>query len=126
MGKRAEVDAAAGGIVVREGAVAVVHRSRYDDWTLPKGHLDEGETFEEAAIREVFEETGAALPVHYVLPDGRPKVVLFFPMHPTGGERRDLDADEVDSVEWHEPDELLGKLTYAAERELIERWRDGR
>ena len=49
---------AAGGVVVRDGQVALVHRPRYDDWTLPKGKLDPGESFEEAALREVEEETG--------------------------------------------------------------------
>ena len=49
---------AAGGVVVRDGQVALVHRPRYDDWTLPKGKLDPGESFEEAAVREVHEETG--------------------------------------------------------------------
>ena len=51
---------AAGGVVVRDGQVALVHRPRYDDWTLPKGKLDPGESFEEAALREVEEETGLA------------------------------------------------------------------
>ena len=49
---------AAGGVVVRDGEVVVVHRPRYEDWTLPKGKLDPGETLEEAALREVEEETG--------------------------------------------------------------------
>src|SRR3954470_10760122 len=49
---------AAGGVVVRDGRVAVVHRPKYDDWSLPKGKLDPGEGFEEAALREVEEETG--------------------------------------------------------------------
>jgi 8-oxo-(d)GTP phosphatase len=60
---QAEVEAA-GGVVVREVdggvEVAVVHRSRYDDWSLPKGKLMEGESAEQAALREVEEETGFA------------------------------------------------------------------
>jgi 8-oxo-dGTP pyrophosphatase MutT (NUDIX family) len=49
---------AAGGVVVRDGRIAVVHRPKYDDWSLPKGKLDAGESWEEAALREVEEETG--------------------------------------------------------------------
>src|SRR5919107_5088546 len=49
---------AAGGLIVRDGRVAVVHRPKYDDWSLPKGKLDPGEGFVEAALREVEEETG--------------------------------------------------------------------
>ena len=44
--------------MVRDGRVAVVHRPRYDDWSLPKGKLDPGETWEQAALREIEEETG--------------------------------------------------------------------
>ena len=70
---------AAGGVVVRDGRIAVVHRPRYDDWSLPKGKLDAGESWEEAALREVEEETGlrcrlatSSTPVHYA-PKGRPQ-----------------------------------------------------
>ncbi|HEV2770779.1 MAG TPA: NUDIX domain-containing protein, partial [Solirubrobacteraceae bacterium] len=49
---------AAGGVVVRDGRLAVVHRPRYDDWSLPKGKLDAGESWEGCALREVEEETG--------------------------------------------------------------------
>ena len=51
---------AAGAVVWREsdGHVVLVHRPFYDDWSLPKGKCDEGETFSETAVREVEEETG--------------------------------------------------------------------
>ena len=54
----AEVEAAGGVVLDGEGRVAVVHRPRHDDWSLPKGKLDPGESFEDAALREVEEETG--------------------------------------------------------------------
>src|SRR5213078_3990446 len=77
---------AAGGVVVRDGRIAVVHRPRYDDWSLPKGKLDPGETWEQAALREIEEETGLRCrleeelePVHY-LSKGRPKTVRWWRM----------------------------------------------
>src|SRR4051812_28786950 len=78
---------AAGGLVVRDGAVAVVHRPRYDDWSLPKGKLDPGESWEEAAVREVEEETGVRArivaelePSRYRDRKGRPKIVRWYRM----------------------------------------------
>ncbi len=70
--------AAAGGVVwrLRGGVVevALVHRERYDDWTLPKGKLDEGETARIAAHREVWEETGARVALGRFL--GRTRYLL--------------------------------------------------
>ena len=96
-GKRKRVEAA-GGVVVRTGAgpeVAVVHRPRYDDWSLPKGKLDPGESFEDAALREVEEETGvrcrlrgALEPSSYRDHKGREKLVRWFLMEPLAGGAR--------------------------------------
>jgi 8-oxo-dGTP pyrophosphatase MutT (NUDIX family) len=81
---------AAGGLVVREGEhgpeVLLVHRQRYDDWTFPKGKVDPGESDEDAARREVEEETGFRCALDLELPStqyvdarGRPKVVRYRP-----------------------------------------------
>src|SRR6187397_3429516 len=85
---------AAGGVVRRsDGAIAVVHRPRYDDWSLPKGKLDPGETWEEAALREVHEEIGFRCKLGRELPStsytdqkGRSKVVRYWLMEPEEGE----------------------------------------
>jgi 8-oxo-dGTP diphosphatase len=115
---------AAGGMVVREGLVALVHRPRYDDWTLPKGKLDKGETFEDAALREVEEETGlhARLvrelpPVNYEV-RGRPKVVRYWLMEVESDEGF-VANDEVDEVRWVEPAEALALLTYDRDRDVL-------
>jgi 8-oxo-dGTP diphosphatase len=115
---------AAGGMVVRDGLVAVVHRPRYDDWTLPKGKLDKGETFEDAALREVEEETGlhARLvrelpPVNYEV-RGRPKVVRYWLMEVESDEGFVANA-EVDEVRWVEPAEALALLTYDRDRDVL-------
>ena len=76
---------AAGGLVLRDGAVLIVHRAEYDDWTLPKGKLDPGESWEQAARREVEEETGLDCEpgeeigrTHYVDARGRDKEVRYY------------------------------------------------
>lgn len=80
---------AAGALVWREKKgrieILLVHRPRYDDWSIPKGKLDPGETFPAAAVREVAEETGYRVRLHrplppavYQLPDGRTKLVQYW------------------------------------------------
>ena len=115
---------AAGGVVVRDGRVAVVHRPKYEDWTLPKGKLDPGEDFEEAALREVEEETGLRcelgreLPsTHYRDSKDRPKVVRYWQMTPVAGEFE--PNSEVDELRWLEPDEAARLLTYDRDREVL-------
>jgi ADP-ribose pyrophosphatase YjhB (NUDIX family) len=119
---------AAGGIVWKETPegrkLAVVHRARYDDWSLPKGKLNEGESWEVAALREVKEETGCdaritglAGSVSYDV-KGRPKVVRFYTMEVLG-ECLFVSSEEVREVVWLPPAEALNKLDYKAERDLL-------
>ena len=119
---------AAGGVVLRADddgmKICVVHRPRYDDWTLPKGKLDPDETFEEAALREVEEETGfrcelgPELPsTHYTDGKGRPKIVRYWLMEVVGGEF--VPNDEVDEVRWMTAHEAVDALTYERDRELV-------
>jgi 8-oxo-dGTP diphosphatase len=115
---------AAGGLVLRGGRVAIVHRPRYDDWSLPKGKLDEGESFEEAALREVEEETGLKCRLKRELGDtsyrdrkDRAKLVRYFEMEPASGEF--APNDEVDELLWLEPGEALDRLSYDFDRELV-------
>jgi 8-oxo-dGTP diphosphatase len=114
---------AAGGVVVRDGRIAVVHRPRYDDWSLPKGKLDPGETWEQAALREVEEETGLRCrleeelePAHY-LSQGRPKTVRWWRM--TVVDELGTPDDEVDELRWVSPDEAAALLQYAHDVALV-------
>jgi 8-oxo-dGTP diphosphatase len=115
---------AAGGLVMRDGRVAIVHRPRYDDWSLPKGKLDAGESLEEAALREVEEETGLKCRLGEALGDAsyrdrkdRAKLVRYFEMEPTGGEFS--PNDEVDELRWLTLEEAQDELTYDFDRELV-------
>jgi 8-oxo-dGTP diphosphatase len=115
---------AAGGVVVRDGQVALVHRPRYDDWTLPKGKLDPGESFEHAAIREVEEETGLRARLVRELPStsyevsGRPKIVRYWLME-VEDEGSFVPNEETDELRWLPLDEARGLLTYVRDRELL-------
>lgn len=126
-----QVVRAAGGLLFRrpDGGpveVVVVHRPQYDDWTFPKGKLDDGETEAEAAVREVEEETGLrAEPVRdlgissYHDSRGRPKTVRYWEMRPTGGVLG--PANEIDDVQWVPLEEAADLLTYGRDKELLER-----
>jgi 8-oxo-dGTP diphosphatase len=115
---------AAGGVVVRDGQVLLVHRPRYDDWTLPKGKLDPGESFQDAALREVQEETGLRCTLGRELPsteytvDGRPKIVRYWLMTPDG-ESPFVPNDETDALRWVEPAEALALLSYDRDRDVL-------
>ena len=121
---------AAGGIVIRDGErgpeVLIVHRPKYDDWTLPKGKAESGETDEECALREVEEETGYQcelgdeLPsVRYVDRLGRPKVARYWRMRATDGTFS--PHDEVDEIRWVALTEAAGVLTYERDAEAMRR-----
>lgn len=126
-----------GGVVARGGTrgpeVLVVHRPRYDDWSLPKGKVEDGESDEDCALREVEEETGlrchlgTELPsTRYVDHRGRTKRVRYWAMTVLGGEF--APNDEVDAVRWVTPAEAREILTHPHDADVVDAWvdREGR
>jgi 8-oxo-dGTP diphosphatase len=119
---------AAGGVVVRDdGRIAVIHRPRYDDWSLPKGKLDPGESFEDGAVREVLEETGVRGRItgelestSYADRKGREKLVRWYRMELDGDPSDFAANDEVDELRWLTPGEAGALLTYERDRALVQ------
>ncbi len=119
---------AAGGIVwSRLGDLwylAVIHRPKHQDWSLPKGKLEPGESWLEAAVREVGEETGCPIEVAgfaglvSYLARGRPKVVLYWNMRVTG-ECSFTPGSEVDRLDWLTREQALARLDHPDERRLL-------
>jgi len=122
---------AAGGIVARETAAGreflVIHRRRYGDWCLPKGKLKVGETAEQAALREVREETGYAVELGTVVGEmryavnGVPKIVRIWNMRPVGPAHEIEDKSEVQEAVWMSGSEALARLDYPLEKEMLAR-----
>jgi 8-oxo-dGTP diphosphatase len=125
---------AAGGVVWRPSdggpEVAVVHRPRYDDWSLPKGKLHQGEDWLQGALREVEEETGLRCepgeelePARYRDRKGRDKLVRWWTMRPVDGAFE--PNDEVDELRWLATSDAVELLDYDHDRRLVTRVADG-
>jgi 8-oxo-dGTP pyrophosphatase MutT (NUDIX family) len=129
VGSDEKVVRAAGGVVLRRSSTGnvetvLVHRPAYDDWTLPKGKLLEGETEEDAAVREVEEETGLRCELGRELgttayrdAQGREKTARYWEMTPIRGEL--APTNEVDDARWVPVEDAANLLTYARDRQLI-------
>lgn len=121
---------AAGGVVLRRGEsgqleVVVVHRAAYGDWTFPKGKVGNGETEEEAALREVEEETSLHCALgrelgstRYHDSSGRPKTVRYWTMSPVEGALE--AANEVDAARWLPLEDARSILTYPRDLALLD------
>ncbi len=122
---------AAGGVLRRPGPngpaeVLVVHRPKYDDWSFPKGKLQRGETHEDAALREVEEESGVLgrlvrelEPTYYTDPHGRWKRVRYWLMDPVTVQTF-VPSEEVDEIRWLPEGEAAEVLTHAHDRMVLE------
>lgn len=123
---------AAGGVVWREDddglRVAVIHRPRQNDWTLPKGKLEPGEDEHSAAVREAWEETGWQVEAGAELGSlrykvgGEPKTVRYWSLRALHGVF--TPNREVDVVEWLAPAQARQRLSYAKETEILDRFVD--
>jgi 8-oxo-(d)GTP phosphatase len=110
--------------------VAIIHRPRYDDWTLPKGKLSPGESEIEGAVREVWEETGYRAHVGRGIGEirytkrtrwgPRPKVVRYWAMHADAGQF--IANNEVDELRWLPLDEAVRLLSYERDKEVLEKF----
>ncbi|GAD81870.1 NUDIX hydrolase [Nocardia asteroides NBRC 15531] len=120
---------AAGAVLWRDGGagpeIAVIHRPKYGDWSLPKGKLDPGETPVVAAVREVGEETGLPCAlgrylghVTYPIPGHRQlKRVDYWAAEAAAGEFA-VNA-EVDELRWFPLDRLMDQLSYPMDRQVV-------
>jgi 8-oxo-dGTP diphosphatase len=125
---------AAGAILWRESKgelqVAVIHRSRHNDWSWPKGKVDPGESLLETAVREIKEETGLSVKlgpqlkiVHYKVPSGEPKEVHYWSARVSDSalaKSTFMPSEEVAKVDWYTPAAVRKMLTYEFDREVLD------
>ena len=107
--------------------VLLVHRPRYDDWSLPKGHRDPGEPITETAVRETLEEAGVSARIggrlghtEYRTPDGAPKVVHYWAAEVLT-DHGFTPNKETDDRRWVPPRDAAAMLSYGHDADLVER-----
>jgi 8-oxo-(d)GTP phosphatase len=133
MKKRTKI--AAGGVVLCKGRdepplVLLIHRVRYDDWSLPKGIVKAGETIESAALREVQEETGlhcrivrklnvVSYTYRSLKGNSREKIVHYFLMESLSGTITDHE-DKIDRVQWADLRQAQHMLSYESDVQIVQ------
>lgn len=123
---------AAGGLVTRmnpagEPEILLVHRTVYDDWSLPKGKKGKDESLQECALREVEEETALRCELgqetsgtFYRDRKDRYKVVRYWTMSPLSGTA--CASNEIDAIEWVPLRSAGDRLTWPRDREIVEHY----
>ncbi len=130
MAMRTERQRSAGGLVVEDGQILLISTRSGRRWQLPKGHIEIGETPEQAAVREIREETGvtgrivAPLPgvEYWYVERGQARIhktVDYFLLDYIGGTTEDFDATEVSGASWFPWDEGISRLSFENERQVV-------
>jgi 8-oxo-dGTP pyrophosphatase MutT (NUDIX family) len=120
----------AGGLVIRDSRILLISTQEGKRWQLPKGHIEEGETPEEAAVREVREETGvtgrilAPLPPveYWYIEKGHRRVhkkVVYYLLSYVSGDTADFDAREVSGADWFSWEDGITRLSFENERRVV-------
>ena len=124
---------AAGGVVIRkEGdrAEVLLIKDKYGNWTWPKGHLEEGETPQQAAIREITEETGLSKIIldelagvqEYVYRLDETeifKTVYIYLVRSLPGEKIRIQVEEIDGAEWFSVQDAVDKIEYSGSKDIL-------